>query len=237
MVNNSQKRKITKFLNHKPTHLGRFFYYKVYLLFNMENISGIIVAFISGVIGPIGVMYIKHTLEKKKPKPDMVTEALRVGELVTAKIEHIKEEFNADRVWITQFHNGGNFYPTGKSIAKFSIIYETVNANVTSIQTNLKNIPVNLFSKSINELLNNDVIEISDFKDESIATYGLKYFAEDTGTKSTYQFAIKTIEDRFIGTVGLDYTKRKTRLDMESINHLQVHASSLGGVLMSHLQK
>jgi len=202
----------------------------------MENITGIIIAFISGVFGPISVMYIKHALEKRKPKPDMVTEALRVGELVTSKIDHIREEFNADRVWITQFHNGGNFYPTGKSIAKFSIIYETVNQNVNSIQSNLKNIPVNLFSRSINQLFNNDVIEVADFKDETIATWGLKYFAEDTGTKSSYQFAIKTIDDKFIGTLGIDFTKRKTKLDMESINHLQVHASSLGGVLMNHLK-
>ena len=202
----------------------------------MENITGIIIAFISGVFGPISVMYIKHFLDKRKPKPDMVTEALRVGEMVTNRIDHIREEFNADRVWITQFHNGGNFYPTGKSIAKFSIIYETVNLNVNSIQSNLKNIPVNLFSRSINQLLSNDVIEIGDFKDETIATYGLKYFAEDTGTKSAYQFAIKTIEGKFIGTLGIDFTKRKTKLDMESINHLMVHASSLGGVLMNHLK-
>jgi hypothetical protein len=202
----------------------------------MENIAGIIIAFISGVFGPISVMYIKYLLDKRKPKPDMVTEALRVGELVSNKLDHIREEFNADRVWITQFHNGGNFYPTGKSIAKFSIIYETVNQNVNSIQSNLKNIPVNLFSRSINQLLSNDVIEIGDFKDETIATWGLKYFAEDTGTKSTYQFAIKTLDDKFIGTLGVDFTKRKTKLDMESINHLMVHASSLGGVLMTHLQ-
>ena len=94
----------------------------------MESIAAIIIAFISGVIGPIAVMYIKHLLEKKKPKPDMVKEALQVSELITSKIEHIKEEFKCDRVWITQFHNGGHFYPTGKSMAKFSIIYETVNS-------------------------------------------------------------------------------------------------------------
>jgi hypothetical protein len=202
----------------------------------MENISGIIIAFISGVIGPIGLMYLKHMLDRKKTKPDMVKETLRVSELVTAKIEHIKEEFDADRVWITQFHNGGNFYPTGKSMAKFSIMYETVNTGVSSVQSNFHNIPVNLFSKSINELLNNDVIEISDFKDETISTFGLKYIAEDTGCKSEYLFAIKTIDDKFIGSLGVEYTKRKKKLDMESINHLQVHASALGGVLMSHLQ-
>jgi hypothetical protein len=202
----------------------------------MGEYVGIIIAFITGVIGPILVLYIKSKLEKKE-KPDMVKETLRVAELITNKIEHIKEEFHADRVWVTQFHNGGNFYPTGKSMAKFSVMYETVNPGVGSIQTNFHNIPVNLFSKSINQLLNNDTIEIPDFKDETIPTFGLKYIAEDTNCKSGYLFSIKTIDDKFIGTLGLDYTKRKTKLDIEAINHLQVHATSLGGVLMTHLQQ
>jgi hypothetical protein len=216
--------------------VGPFLLYRIFIVY-MENFASIAVAFISGVLGPISLLYIKHLLDKKKVKPDMVKETLRVSELVTTKIEHIKDEFDADRVWITQFHNGGNFYPTGKSMAKFSIMYETVHPGVASVQSNFHNIPVNLFSKSINELLSNDVIEISDYKDESIATFGLKYIAEDTNCKSGYLFAIKTIDDKFIGTLGLDYTKRKKKLDMESINHLQVHATALGGVLMSHLQQ
>ena len=199
--------------------------------------ASIIVAFITGVLGPILLLFIKNKLEKKTEKPDMVLETLKVSELVMTKLEHIKEEYKSDRVWITQFHNGGNFYPTGKSMAKFSVIYESVHPGVPSIQTNFYNIPVNLFSKSINELLVNDVIEISDYKDDTIATFGLKYVAEESGCKSGYLFAIKTIDDKFIGTLGLDYTKRKTKLDMESINHLQVHASSLGGVLMNHLNQ
>jgi hypothetical protein len=197
--------------------------------------SEVIVAFITGVLGPVSLLYLKSFLDKKKTKPDMVTEALKVSELITSKIEHIKDEFKVDRVWVTQFHNGGHFYPTGKSMAKFSVIYESVNAGVGSIQTNFQNIPVNLFSRSINQLLENDVIEIADFKDETIATYGLKYVAEESGCKSGYLFSIKTIDDKFIGTLGLDFTKRKTKLDIESINHLQVHATSIGGVLMGHL--
>ena len=197
----------------------------------------IVVAFITGLFGPLSVIVVNHYLTKKRKKPDLVEETLKISELVTSKIEHIKEEFGADRVWITQFHNGGNFYPTGKSMAKFSIIYESVNQGVSSIQSNFHNIPVNLFSKSINQLLENDIIEIPDFKDDDISTYGLKYIAEENGCKSGYLFAIKTIDCKFIGTLGLDFTKRKTKLDMESINHLQVHASSLGGVLMSHLNK
>jgi hypothetical protein len=197
----------------------------------------IIVAFITGVLGPILLLFIKNKLEKKVEKPDMVLETLKVSELVMTKLDHIKDEFKADRVWVAQFHNGGNFYPTGKSMAKFSIIYESVGPSVSSIQGNFHNIPVNLFSRSINQLLEHDRIEISDFKDETVATYGLKYIAEDTGCKSGYLFAIKCIEGRFIGMLGIDYTKRKTKLNDESITSLLVQSTSVGGVLMNHLEQ
>ena len=104
----------------------------------MENFATVAVAFITGVIGPIAVLYIKHILDSRKKKPDMVMDTLRVSELINQKIDHIKEEFKADRVWISQFHNGGNFYPTGKSIAKFSIMYEVVSQNTLQ-----KNVGVN----------------------------------------------------------------------------------------------
>lgn len=201
----------------------------------MENFATVAVAFITGVIGPIAVLYIKHILDSRKKKPDMVMDTLRVSELINQKIDHIRDEFNADRVWISQFHNGGNFYPTGRSMAKFSIMYEAVSANATSVQSNFKNIPVNLFSRSINELFQNDVIEIADFKDEKTATYGLKYVAEESGCKSAYLFAIKTIDNKFIGVLSIEFTRRKTKLDMEDINHLSNHASSIGGVLMTYL--
>ena len=199
--------------------------------------TSVIVAFITVVLGPILLLFIKNKLEKKEEKPDMVLETLKVSELVMTKLEHIKEEYKSDRVWITQFHNGGNFYPTGKSIAKFSIMYEVVGPGVQSVQSNFRNIPVNLFSRSINNLLENDSIEIPDYKDETVATYGLKYIAEDTGCKSGYLFAIKTIEGKFIGTLGLDYTKRKTKLDNDSINDLEHQSALIGGVLMTHLQQ
>jgi hypothetical protein len=45
-----------------------------------------------------------------------------------------------------------------------------------------------------------------------------------------------TIDGKFIGTLGLDFTKRKTTLNIEAANHLLNHATSIGGVLMNHLQ-
>jgi hypothetical protein len=195
----------------------------------------ILVAFISGVLGPILVMIAKERIEKSKKKPDMVVDTLAVSEKILKKLDDIKDEFKADRVWLAQFHNGGHFYPTGKSIAKFSMIYETVELNVKSIQTSFQNIPVSLFSKSINYLLENDFIEIPDFKDETIATHGLKYIAEEAGTRSAYLFAIKTFEGKFIGCIAVDYTRKKTKLSQEDVYHLQNKATSIGGVLITHL--
>ena len=193
------------------------------------------IAFITGVVSPVIVMLVKNKINKKG-KVDIVQEALQIGELVTHKIDEIKDEVKADRVWITQFHNGGHFYPTGKSITKFSIIYETVGTSVSSVQQNFQNIPVNLFYKSLSRSVHANTIEIADYKDETIATYGLKYIAEETGCKSGYLFAIKTIDDKFIGVLGIDYTKKKVKLDSEEIKHIMIQVSSLGGVLMNHLK-
>ena len=194
-------------------------------------ITSVIVAFITGVLGPVSVLLIRAYLAKKKKKTDPVKEALKIGELVTHKMELIQQYSKADRVWITQFHNGGNFYPTGKSMTKFSVIYEVVGGSVNSIQSNFQNIPVNLFSKSINYLLENHFIAIPDYKDETIATHGLKYVAEDTGCKSGYLFSINSIDDKFVGILGIDYTKKKTNLSGDVIQELLVDASSLGGVI------
>ena len=196
------------------------------------------VAIIGGIIGPIIVLSIKWWLDNKlnKKKSDMVTEALAVGDLVTNKLESVKEDYNADRVWVSQFHNGGHFYPTGKSIAKFSIFYEAVSQNAPSIQLNLKNIPVALFSRSFNQLLTNNAIRIADFKDETVATYGLKYFAEEYKTKSQYLYAIKSFEGKFIAILGVDYTARKHKLSHDEDEELLRIATSLGGVLANHLK-
>jgi hypothetical protein len=37
--------------------------------------------------------------------------------------------------------------------------------------------------------------------------------------------------------LGIDYTKKKTKLNDESITNLLVQSTSVGGVLMSHLQQ
>jgi hypothetical protein len=187
---------------------------------------------LTAVIGPLAVHIVKERLERKNK--DILKESLQNNTLVSNKVEEIKEHTKADRVWVMQFHNGGTFYPTGKSIQKFSMFYETVSQDSTSIQLSFQNIPVSLFSKSINHLLEEDIVAIPDFKDKTINSYGLNHIAEENDCKSAYLFAIKTIEGKFVGTLGVEYTKKKVHLSQDDINHLLIEATTLGGELMKH---
>ena len=82
-------------------------------------------AFLTGVVGPIMYLIVsKHLAKHKEKSRDKVKECLKDSTLISDELEEMRDEFRGDRVWITQFHNGGNFYPTGKSIQKFSIFYE-----------------------------------------------------------------------------------------------------------------
>lgn len=53
--------------------------------------SEIIVAFITGVMGPLSLIYAKALIDKRKKKPDMVKETLKVSELITSRIETLRE--------------------------------------------------------------------------------------------------------------------------------------------------
>jgi len=201
---------------------------------DISILIGIGSAILTSIIGPIAVHLVKLKTDKSSNK-DSMKESLEHNLLIENKIEEIKDKYSVDRVWLAQFHNGGYFYPTGKSIQKFSICFEIVDKEVNSIQQNFQNIPISLFSKSINKLLEDNIASIPDYNDDKANSYGLKYIAEETGCKSGYLFAIKSIEGRFIGILGIDYVKEINKLSEENITSLAIEASSIGGVLMSHL--
>lgn len=197
-------------------------------------------SFVSGVVGPVALFYIKHLIEKRKEekekqKSDPVKESIKSNILIDNKIHQILGDFDADRVWILQFHNGGNFYPTGKSIHKFSMFYEAVSKHTFAIREYFQNIPVSLFSRSINHLVDDDYLKIPDFNASGADDYGLKYIAYEYDSKSTYLFSIRAIDDKFVGVLGIDYVKKKRNLSDDEINDLRIEVTSIGGELPNHL--
>ena len=197
-------------------------------------------AFLTGVVGPILYLFVSKYLQKEKDKKrDKVKETIVNTALITDEIEEMREEFESCRVWISQFHNGGNFYPTGKSIQKFSIFYEVTKTGISSVSHTFNNIPTSLYPHAFNHMLNGEQkgIFINDFKDPKVATYGLKGAADSVGTKSSYVIPLFTLDEKFIGCLGMDYVSRKKKLTKDQWEHLQIKAGRISGYLSSHLAK
>ena len=197
-------------------------------------------AFLTGIVGPILYLIIGRYLSKQKvKKEDKLRESIIEGNLIDDELLKIREGYQADRVWITQFHNGGNFYPTGKSIQKFSIFYEVTKVGVSGISHTFSNIPCSLYPKAFNHMLGGDKpgIFVPDFNDNKIPTFGLKGAADSVGTKSSYVLPLFSLDNKFIGTFGIDYVSKKKRLTKEEWEHLQIQASKLAGYISSYLNK
>tara|TARA_R110002074_G_scaffold322574_1_gene493045 strand:- start:73 stop:711 length:639 start_codon:yes stop_codon:yes gene_type:complete len=206
------------------------------ILNNHSHIMELIGAFLTGVVGPILYLIVQKYLQKEKNKSrDIVKENIVSVSLINNELEEIREEFKGDRVWIAQFHNGGSFYPTGKSIQKFSVFYEVVKAGVSSIAHTFSSIPCSLYPKTFEHLMVGEGIFIPDYKDPKVATYGLKGAAESVGTKATYLVPLFTLDEKYIGNIGVDFVSKKKRLTKEELEHFQIKAGRIAGFLSSYL--
>ena len=206
------------------------------ILNNVSHIMELTGAFLTGVVGPILYLIVQKYLNKEKyKKRDIVKENISSVSLINNELEDIREEFKGDRVWIAQFHNGGNFYPTGKSIQKFSIFYEVTNLGISAIAPTFNNIPCSLYPKTFEHLMGGKGLFINDYLDPKVATYGLKGAAESVGTKSTYIIPLFTLDEKYIGNIGVDFVSKKKRLTKDEWEHLQIKAGRIAGFISNYL--
>jgi hypothetical protein len=196
----------------------------------IQLISAVIVATITSIIGPSIFEYFKQKI-RNKSKSDLIKEDLERNLIIEQDLASIREELDADRVWVTQFHNGGHFLLSNKSIQKFSITHEVTKPGVSSASAIFKDIPISLYSKAINRLMEEGHIFIVDAENPQTHTYGLKNAAEATGTISSYIFALYDIgTNRCIGNLGVDY-QESTTLTHEQTDILFEKAGRISGYL------
>ena len=204
---------------------------------NLELFASIATAFIVSAIGPTVVEWAKTKFAKPAPITDPVKEELAKSCVINKELETILDTLGADRVWISQFHNGGKFLHSPKSIQKFSIFHEVNASGVSPVAHTFRNIPSSLYSRAFDELLKNGSIFIADFNDETIATFGLKGGAEAVGTKASYVFGLFNLgTNEFMGTLGIDWVKKPKQLKQEQLIYLSAEANRLSGYISNFLQ-
>ena len=195
----------------------------------------IIIALITAVIGPVIVEWVRVKLKKQEVKESPVKEAIDLNELVDSQLEQLMDELDCDRIWIGQFHNGGHFYPTGKSIQKFSIFYEKLHPEVSAIQHIFQQIPVSLFPKALAKLYKDGELGVVNYSTDE--TYDLSMFSKDYGTKSFYMIAIDDLDGHFIGVMGIAFNGKEHKLSKDEWIFIRQKVGAIGSLLTDYLYK
>ena len=194
----------------------------------------VVTALITAIIGPIFVEWVKNTFFKSK-SIDVLGESINTDEKIDKQLEILQEELKCDRICVAQFHNGGHFYPTGKSIKKFSIFYERTSPKTLSIKDIFQNIPVSLFPKIFSLLYKNGEVSIPKCKDNIIDCGLFPVRGKDYKTKSFYILAIKDLEDNFIGSLTISYYGKEHNLSFEEWILVRQKLGVLGTILTDYL--
>lgn len=201
----------------------------------MNTVITILVALVTAFIGPISVEWIKDKFFHKSHK-DALGESIDVSEKIDTQLELIMEELKCDRICIAQFHNGGNFYPTGKSIKKFSIFYECISKNATSVKETFQNIPVSLFPKIFSTIYKSGEINISSCKNNKVDCGLFPVEGRDYKTKSFYMLSIEDLTGNFIGTLTVSYYLQEHKLTLDEWILLRQKVGAIGGILTNYLR-
>jgi hypothetical protein len=196
-------------------------------------VTTISVALITAIIGPILLAWVKSKIDKTKSTT--IKEAIDLNEMVDVQLENLLKELECDRIWIAQFHNGGHFYPTGKSIQKFSIFYEIQTPNLVPCQHTFQNIPTSFFPKALAKLYKDGEIQVTDYDNEEV--YGLETFAREFGTKSFYMISIKDLNGHFIGIMGISFINHHHVLSNNEWILIRQKIGSIGTLLTDYLYK
>lgn len=196
----------------------------------------LMIAFLTGVLGPILLVFVKHKLFRKERQFERrkkeFAKTLETQDLVNTSLNKLQAKYNLDRLWIAQFHNGGNFWPGNKSMKKMSMTFESTAPGIAADIMKMQNLPVSFLSPILQKLTNTDVtgVTIDVYTEED---YALRSFWETRGVQTVYLFPIKCLESDFIGIFGVDFVKRDGFVTDEVYDQLRAEALLLSGYVAS----
>ena len=176
-------------------------------MIKIESIETFILS-LAAIITAIGILIkaIKSTKKEIDSLPKRIKKQVDIDDFIIQKMEEVKEQLNADRVQVYDFHNGGH-YANGRSALKTSCSYEVVRSSISRKQSFLQSIPLSCLSKFVSKLMNDGFMEIKnleDMKEEMPATYQLK---KDMKINSFYDVILNNSMGEPIGFLAVQFVK------------------------------
>jgi hypothetical protein len=157
----------------------------------------------SVVVALIGAGYFKRYNDNKKESysKSNLMEQIRRDEIVHLAIRDLRRKYNSDRIYIWQFHNGGNFY-TSYPMQKTSITYERCSDGLERKSEKYQNILISNFSSYIKQVIDLKMLflDMKDLEDLLIRSMCQQY-----GTQSHVAVPIFDDKQHLIAILSLDW--------------------------------
>jgi len=197
-------------------------------------------AIITGILGPLIVLALRYFLQnnknankKKQQEFDFI---VKNQDIINNRLNILQEELGLDRVWVCQFHNGGNFWPGNQSMKKLSVIFESTDSCVSTDIMKMQNIPVSFFSGLIQQFVteNKNFIEL---QVEKIKDNALRSYWSTRGVECVYLYPIYCMDQMLVGLMGVEQTNTDKRLTNDTTSQLCDESKKLSGYIANVVVK
>jgi hypothetical protein len=170
-----------------------------------------------------------------KKEVDKLEDSLNKNTIIEKKLKDLLEAYEADRILVLSFHNGGHYY-NGEPMQKFSCTHEVCADGISHVLDNIQKIPVIKYQSLITKLLSSSdsfSMEDVDKNNDQVASHLVSRMKE-RGTQSFYNVLLRhPLNETLIGILSVEYVKTKESLDMHSIGELRGLAADLSESLCS----
>jgi len=193
----------------------------------LTSLTSIIVALISAGI-------FKNWIENRKRNKHkgQLIQQLKKDEIVHFALRELRRLYNADRIYISQFHNGGNFY-TGSPMQKFSMTYERCSDGLEKLSERYQSTLVSHFNWYIRKIVDKEMFfyNVKDIPDIST-----RAILSSSGIQSHIACPIYDKDNHVIGYLGMDWVFSEVPSELiddnesfinDFINDLQRETNSL----------
>ena len=193
----------------------------------VTSVSSIIVA----LVGAGFFRQMRDKQEKSRSKEKLM-EQIKKDEIVHLAIRDVRRSYNADRVYIWQFHNGGSFYTTSP-MQKLSINYERCSDGLERKAEKNQNHLITSFTSYIKDTMDGKMYfpNVEDMND-----IGLRSLAYSSGTKGHCAVPIYDKDKHLVAILCLDwvfseipnqYLKKDGQFTQDFIDEFSTDADTL----------
>jgi len=166
-------------------------------------IQTLITSVASVIVALIGAGFFKRYNDSKKEtySKSKLMEQIKKDEIVHLALRDLRRKYNSDRIYIWQFHNGGNFY-TSAPMQKTSVTYERCSDGLERKSEKFQNTIISNITSYIKDVIDMSMFYTDIREMDDIAIRGI---CQSFGTQSHSGVPIYDDKEHLIGILSLDW--------------------------------